>query len=656
MILLHSLFCDGAVFQQNIPIPVWGTATAGVRLKAEFAGVESYTKSTSTGKFMFRLPPVPAGGPYILKVSDPATGENVVVNDILVGEVWVASGQSNMAYKLGNPPAENETPEQSCTRSIQAKEYCNTIKDPSQIRFFIVPQIATGLEEENCSGAWRYMNQENAPESSAVAAWFSRYVQEKTGTPVGLIVSAYGGTFIESWTSRSGLLSNPETASRVYAMDQLFSEAEPWERKMEAPELDESSCDPGNRGIEWGWAEPDFDDSVWAEMTIPGSWLKQKISGNGAVWVRKEIQIPSAWLQKDLVLILGGIDKQDVTYFNGEKIGGMGEGLDSSFWDVPRIYKIPAALVRPGKNLIAVRAYSFIGDGAFLGPEKKYSIAPEGSEEILKIAGTWKAAPELDLGVSFPRAIFLGPGNPDVPGILFNSMIRPLIPYAIRGVIWYQGENHTENIADAYSYENKLSVLIRDWRYHWGQGNFPFIQTQLANFSPEHDPIFMPHSAWAVVRDAQRKVCKSLPQVYMSSAIDLGELEDIHPQDKKSVGKRLADCTLSHVYKMNEIVPSGPVYENFSIEGNSIRINFSYAEKLIYNSDLPQSFYVAGADRIFHPASSVRIEGNSLVISCDEISVPCAVRYGWSSGPESTLYNGAGLPASSFRTDNWDVF
>ena len=283
MISLHPLFSDGAVVQQKAYIPIFGKTSGNAKVKAELAGVESCTKSTSDGKFILRLPPVTAGGPYTLNVTNLATGEKITVKDILAGEVWVASGQSNMAYLLGKDGKDN--PEQLETRYIQAKEYCDTVKNPSRIRFTVVPKRVTGLEEEMVPGKWLYMNRENAPEASAVAAWFAKYVQEKTDLPIGLIISAYGGTFIESWTSRSGLLSNPETADLVNFRDQLLCDPEVWERKFESPGLDESFKDPGNRGMEWGWEKPDFNDSSWAGMKIPGSWLKQKISGNGALWV-----------------------------------------------------------------------------------------------------------------------------------------------------------------------------------------------------------------------------------------------------------------------------------------------------------------------------------------------------------------------------------
>ena len=659
MITLNPLFRDGAVFQQKKMIPVWGTATAGNRLKAVFAGVEANTKTASGGKFMFRLPPVNAGGPFVLKITDLDSGESVEIKDILVGEVWLASGQSNMEYALGsdlvqNPDEKFHSPE--CVNRVQEIEYCDTIKTPSGIRFITVEKNASGLEEESFKGEWKYMNRENAPQASAVAAWFARFVQQKLNVPIGLVIAPWGGTIAEAWTSRAGLLSNPETAPMVADVDNVLNDESCWNRPKDITvQLPSEAClDPGNEGFGKGWADPGFDDSAWKKMRVPGSWIIQKISGNGALWVRQEIEIPSAWTGKDLVLNMGGIDKQDTTYFNGVKIGGMGEGADSSCWNKPRKYKISADLVKPGKNILAVRAYSFMYDGAFLGMKPSYFIQPENSEEKIFIFGEWKANAELDLGVLTPATSLPGPGNANTPGILFNGMIRPLIPFAIRGVIWYQGESNAHSVSQSLSYEDKLSTMIRDWRYQWGQGDFPFIQVQLANYSPNFDPEYFADSRWAVLRDAQRKVCEKLSGVSMCSAVDAGDLIDIHPQDKKTVGFRMAENALHHVYGQENIVPFGPLYQSCSVEGNCIRIKFKYTDGMYLKEDLPQSFYIAGKEKEFFPATMVKVEGNSVLVSSEKVPSPYAVRYGWSDAIISTLYNAAGLPASSFRTDNWD--
>lgn len=659
MITLNKIFQTGAVFQQKMPIPVWGNATPGNLLKAEFAGMESWTRVAAAGNFMLRLSPVDAGGPFTLKITEVETGETVVLEDILVGEVWLASGQSNMEYQLSSdwtvPGAEKEP---SGVNAAQADEYYKTIKDPSRMRFITVKKLATGMEEETFEGEWKYMNEDNAHVASAVAAWFGRFVQEKQDVPVGLIISAWGGTIAEAWTSRAGLLSNPDTLPLVYETDRIFQEEESWQRDPDNSMPAEAVKDAGNKGVEWGWAAPDFNDSEWVEMNIPGSWINQKISGNGALWVRQEVTIPPRWKGKNLILHMGGIDKQDTTYFNGVEIGGKGKNLDASFWNIPRIYKVPADLVKVGRNVIAVRAYSFLFDGAFLGQKRDYYVQPEGGteEDRIKIGGMWKAAAELDLGVLSASLVTPGPGMADTPGILFNSMIRPLVPYGIRGAIWYQGESNAKSVLESLSYERKLSTMIRDWRYWWGQGDFPFIQVQLANYSPSFDPPFVPASRWAILRDTQRLVCNALPNVYMASAIDIGDLIDIHPQDKKSVGARLAATAFRYVYKDPSVVPFGPLYQGYSVEDNAIRIDFAHADGLTVLEDRPQSFYIAGKDRVFHPATSVKVEGSSVLVSNKKIANPMAVRYGWSDAVITTVYNAAGLPASSFRTDDWDFY
>ena len=656
MISLHPLFQDHAVLQQRQWNPVWGYATPGHRLQVQFAEVEFLTKVNATGSFKFRLPPLPAGGPYSMTVTDVENQETVAIKDVMIGEVWVASGQSNMEYLLVSDwtsiSARKANPAVSLNLE-QKKEYCDTITDPAAIRFFTVKKEASGLEEDTVSGEWKYMSPETAPWASAVGAWFARYVQENQNVPFGLIVTAWGGTRVESWTSRVGLLSNPATAPLVPDTDDVFLKAT-WQEYSVTPTSYEAFYDPGNKGFDNGWADPDFDDSKWACMAVPGSWIAQRISGNGALWVRKEINIPGSWCGKDLMLNLGGIDKHDTTYFNGVKVGGMGKEGDVTCWDTPRHYKIPAELVKEGRNVLAVRAYSFIHDGALGGDKDKYFIQPDGESEKIFFAGTWwKAFPEYDLGVLCPAAL-PGPGFANTPGILFNSMVRPLIPYGIRGVIWYQGESNTRSASDSLGYEDKLCTMIRDWRYHWGQGDFPFIQVQLANYSPLGAPAYDDTSKWAILRDVQRNVCEKLPRVTMCTAVDVGNLVDIHPHDKKSVGKRMAENALYHVYGQKSIIPFGPLYRRSEVEGNSIRIYFDYADGMTINEELPQSFYIAGANRLFYPATTVEICGDSILVRCERIQNPYAVRYGWSDALINTLYNRAGLPASPFRTDHWD--
>ena len=654
MIKLNNIFQDKAVFQQKKSLPVWGKTASNSRVKVEFAGNTAYGKANDAGYFKIYMPAVEAGGPYVLTVTDLNNGESVNFNDILVGEVWLASGQSNMEYPLNAEWATLNSSNEKDLNRKQEKEFVETVNGTDQFRFITVQRNASCIEEESFSGEWKCMTPENAPQCSAVAAWFGKYIKEKLNVPVGLIVSAWGGTIAEAWTSRAGLLSNPDTVQLVNNLDELYLESDAWNKtqadavKVAIPE---AYADTGNKGVGWGWANPDFNDCAWTTMKVPGSWINQKISGNGSLWVRKEINLSGEWQGKDLMLELGGIDKMDITYFNGVEIGRTGKDLETEWYDKPRNYEIPSSLVRAGRNVIAIRAYSFLYDGGFCGRNDIYNLVIKGTDTKINISGDWKACAENDLGILVGNAVPFGVGNPNTYSILFNGMIKPLLPYAIKGAIWYQGESNANNIANSESYLGKLEAMIRDWYYNFAQGEFPFIQVQLAYYNRGDEELCNEGSTWAVLRENQRLLCEKMDKVYMASAIDIGDHTDIHPQDKKSVGFRLAQNALHNAYFVNEAVPSGPLYKNFAVEGSKIRVFFEHADGMYLKKDMPQSFYVAGAERKFYPADEVIVDGSSLILSSAKIKYPAAVRYAWADDPVSTLFNGAGFPASSFQTD-----
>ena len=657
-ISLGSLFQDGAVFQRNVDIPVWGKTDPGLVLLAEFAGQKVRTKSNTAGEFMFRFAPVPAGGPYVLNVTDKDGKILCSVKDILVGEVWVASGQSNMEYQLGSdwafPHNLRNNPNSLARR--QQREYVAGIKNPAKLRYFYVPHNCTGVRESRVPGTWKYVDEKSAVGFSAAAAWFAKTIQEQLDVPVGVIVTAWGGTRVEAWTSREALLSNPDTAVMANVADRELQKPEIWDvlaRKKAAQK--DLKRDPGNKGFGLGYAKVDLNESDWKDMIVPGSWMVQKISGNGSVWARKTVMIPAEWAGKDLVLKTGGIDKMDVTYFNGVEVGRTGKDLDTVYWDKKRTYTIPGKLVKAGKNVIAIRAYSFINDGSLNGRREDFTLSLKDSAvEPIKLAGTWKAKAELNYGILNPRTSGYNPEYPNTPGILFDGMLNPLLPYAIRGVIWYQGCSNAGSIHNAKAYQKRLETMIRDWRFRWGLGDFPFIQVQLAYYDRNQEAPYYPNSPWAYLRESQRLLCENMPNVFMASVIDNGDKLDIHPQDKKTVGLRLAKNALHNVYRFQNIVPSGPLYQSCTVEGNKIRITFRYGDGLTVKGDFRKSFYIGSEMGVFYPADTLVIEGNSVVLSSKEVENPAAVRYAWSQAPVSCLYNAAGLPASSFRTDNWD--
>ena len=649
MIRLNFLFQDGMVLQQNIPVPVWGNTAPETLIEVSVAGKSTFTRSSASGKFMAKLPELSAGGPYEMVVTNHSNGSKVVIKDVLVGEVWLAAGQSNMQYFLGTDwrPVKNGAYSTQLSAK-QLKEFASEVENLDRFRFIKIPESFGAVPENDSKGIWKKMKFPAASEASAAAAWFALQLRKKLNVPVGIIVSAYGGTIAESWTSREGLTADGTMADVIYEYEKVLQKKSVWEDKKRPPanDLKYAVADKGNEGVKYGWAKPEYDDSLWGKMEVPGSWMTQGIAGNGAVWFRKEITLPPEMAGKELFLEIPGIDKQDVTYFNGAKIGRTGSGLDISTWNTMRRYRIAPELVRPGKNLIAIRAYSFSSNGGFFGVAEKHRLIAADKSFSLPLAGFWRAKAEVDLGTipSLPKYYPLHPKHINAPGNVFNRMINPLIPFAIRGVIWYQGENNAYSAAEAQLYRKKLAAMIKDWRSRWGQKNFPFIQVQLAGFS-----IVDNQHSWADLRDSQRLICQDLPQVYMASAIDLGEANDIHPQNKKDVGLRLSAGALHHVYLQQNVVPGGPIFDSCFRNGNMMAVKFTWADGLELRGEHPEkSFEIAGSDGIFHRATGAYIRDGVLYLTAKSVDMPCFVRYAWQNLPVSVLYNKAGFPASSF--------
>ncbi len=659
---LAWIFRDHGVLQRNMPIPVWGSTDPGIPVHVELNGKTVHTTSSKTGEFLVRLAPEEAGGPYTLTVT--SGWQKVQVQDVMIGEVWLAGGQSNMQYQLDStysPKWASLTPEEqeASLNRVQLREYLDTLTDANALRYLAVPRLTSWNKETEANATWTVMDAQNAGALTAVGAWFGRFLQERTGVTVGIISCSWGATFAEAWTSRAGLLSNPITVPMITAKDKVYADpaVDPKEinERQKAILIQENKLDdPGNKGIEMGWANPDFDDSAWKNMSIPGHWMSQNITkGNGIIWVRKHVQLPKAWLGKELVLHLGPIDKHDITYFNGVEVGRTGKGYEEEHWNVPRTYTIPGNLVTSTDALIAIRAYSFFYNGQIHGTPDLYSIAPKDASKSIPLAGTWKATAEVDFGKLYTFSVYYpyGTNNPNTPSILFDAMINEIIPYGIRGVIWYQGENNAEGIQWGQEYRSVLGTMIKDWRYHWEQGDFPFLQVQLAAYHHPAQP--HGHDAWPYLRESQVLVCQDLPNVFLASAIDIGDANDIHPYNKKDVGLRLFKSAMNHVYGDTTVTPFGPLYQGYTLEGNKIRIAFKYAQGLYFKDGTPKGFTIADENGNFVPADKVLIDGESILVSAKAVRKPAAVRYAWENCPDGNLYNSDDLPASSFRTDSW---
>ncbi len=409
------------------------------------------------------------------------------------------------------------------------------------------------------------------------------------------------------------------------------------------------AADPGNKGVRRGYAKIDFDDSDWDLMKVPGSWIKQKIAGNGAVWIRFSVDLPAGWAGRDLILHLGGIDKCDIAYFNGIEVGRSGKGFDTTAYGRKRCYPIPGKVVRKGKNVIAVRAYSFLYDGALNGAKEDYYLERSSDGAKIFFSGPSPVKAEFDAGViqPYPGPDEYAPGNPQVPAILFDAMVRPLIPYAVRGVIWYQGESNAYTPADAEQYCTTLRTLIEDWRYRWGQGDFPFVQVELASWRTPKS--FEPASNWAHLRESQNRVCGLLPETGIVSAIDLGDEINIHPVNKKDVGLRLARYVLSEYYQIPGIIPRGPRFRKMEISGGTVTLSFDFAEGLCCKGRTLKGFRLENAAGTAVEPDYAVIRKDCIMLRSEKIPYPTGVWYSWSGHPDGNLSNAAGLPAMPFR-------
>ncbi len=625
-IQLITLFNDHMVLQRDQEVPVWGKANAGGIVTVEIKDQRKQTQVKEDGSWMVRLAPLSAGGPYQLRVIGADT---IRFNDVMVGEVWVCSGQSNMEMPLAGWG--------------QVLNYEQEIRDAlyPDIRLFQVKHTIsrTPLDTINCPG-WSACGPETIPQFSAVAYFFGRELYKTLAVPIGLVHTSWGGTLAEAWTSEASLNTMPYFQEQIAQMDSthIRSQAE-YDSIMANRKAQVAAGDSGFQDGRPVWNEMSCDRSQWRTMNLPTRWEKAGYPKlDGVVWFSKEFTLPRSMQRSPLTLHLGPINDNDVTWVNGVAVGGLQDA------NAVRTYPIPAAAIQQGVNRIVVRVEDIGGTGGIWGEAKQMYLESNEGEKI-SLAGAWRYKIGFDTNVLGPEP--LSPNNPNRPMVLYNAMLRPLMPFAIRGAIWYQGES---NASRAFQYRTLFPLMIQDWRKNWGQGDFPFLFVQLANFMKEQtEPT---DDSWAELREAQLMTL-SLPNTGMALAIDIGDAQDIHPKNKQEVGRRLALNALKLVYD-KPVEHSGPLYRSMTPEGNSIRLHFNHTAGGLTakNGRMLQGFTLAGEDRKFVWADA-RIEGETVVVSHPRIHQPMAVRYAWAANPIGNLYNQAGLPASPFRTDSW---
>lgn len=621
-IRLPKLISDGVVLQRDSRIIIWGWASAGERITLSFDKRKFRTTASRKGTWSVEIPPMKAGGPHTVNVS----GKNkITVNDVMIGDVWLCAGQSNMVHQM----------------NIHDVRYAKDIAEANYpaIRHFKIPTATDlgGPAEVLPGGEWQAAVSDSVRPFSAVAYFFARKIYEKYGVPIGLINASVGGTPIEAWISEEGFAEFPDILKTI-AQNKDTAYVNGLARAASDNQPRPRSHDKGLAGPV-PWFSPDYTPRNWRRIDIPGYWEDQGAKDlNGVMWYRREIDVPASMAGKEARVFLGRIVDADKLYINGKEVGG------TTYQYPQRRYTIPAGVLKAGRNLFVVRVTNFFGKGGFV-PDKPYCVFA-GSDTV-DLKGYW----HYKVGEAFvPRAPStsgvrrINPQNE--PTALYNAMVAPFIRLPVKGILWYQGET---NAGHPEEYADLLPALIRDWRQKFSDADLPFIYAQLPNFM---DVSYLPsESNWAMLRESQMKAL-ALPNTAMTVNIDLGEWNDIHPDDKKDVGDRMALAAEKIAYG-EDVVYSGPIYRDQEIRGNEIIISFTHTGGgLVTDDGEPLSeFAIAGEDKKFVWAEA-RIEGDKVIVSSDEVADPKYVRYAWADNPDNpNLYNKEGLPASPFRTD-----
>ncbi len=619
-VTLPKVFGSNMVLQRDRNILIWGWASPKEKISVQFNKQTKNITAGKDGKWKISLAPELPGGPFQLLIKGKNT---ITLNNILVGDVWICSGQSNMAW--------NVRESNNWEEEIRNANYPN-------IRQIIIPNKVAAVPQQDIStGEWKVCTPENAGEFTAVGYFFARELTKELNIPVGLINTSWGGTHSETWTSREAFENSDAFKTMISGMPKLNLDSLEKIRSAAITKKIESSQGPLIPASQAAsWKEVKVDDSRWGKMNVPGLWEWQSLDDfDGVLWYRKNFALDSDAAGKEGVLDLAMIDDSDETFINGVRVGG------KSRYNEKRNYAVPAGILREGNNTIAVRVVDTGGGGGIYGEEGDVRLTI--GEKVIPLAGKWSYRVE---SIS-QNALSISPNS--YPTLLFNAMINPLLPLGIKGAIWYQGE---ANAGRAFQYRKAFPLMINDWRKRWGQ-DFPFYFVQLATYGNDHGDS-QKGSTWAELREAQTMTL-SLPNTGMAVTTDIGDPMDIHPRNKQDVGKRLAAIALNRTYGKTRI-DSGPVFQSLVIKGDKAIITFSNTGSGLMVKDrygYLKGFEIAGDDMKFKYAKA-HIVGNTVEVHQDGISQPVAVRFGWADdASDNNLFNAEGFPAVPFRTDHW---
>lgn len=629
-VTLPAFFTDNMVIQQNSTLTLTGKSKPGkqVTAKASWDNQKFKTKSATDGSFKIEIPTPVAGGPHTLTISD---GETLTLKNILAGEVWFCSGQSNM-----------EMPVAGWGKVMNYEQEVAEATYPS-IRLLQVKKTTalTPMDDvEMNMGGWQECSSATVPEFSAIAYFYARELWKELNVPIGVIDCTWGGTPAEAWTSLGTLKQVTGFQNEAAKMESLGFDKErivaAYRQEMKEWQELFAAKDAGlNNGIPQ-WTASLQTGNAWKTMELPGYWENKGLDGmDGIVWFQREIDIPASWEGKEVTLHLGMIDDEDITYFNGKEIA-RGYG-----YATPRQYTVPSERVKAGKGIITVRVSDFGGEGGIHG-EMKDMFAEVNGQKI-SLAGSWNYRIGMTLGELPPAP--MSPESSSYPSVLYNAMVNPFIQFPIKGVIWYQGE---ANVGREKQYTQLFQALIGDWRKQW-KADFPFYFVQLANFQKPQE--VQPDSQWAALREAQAEALH-VDHTGMVVAIDLGVAYDIHPKNKQEVAKRFATLSLADTYQRGEY--QSPAYQTHRVSGNRLTLTFN--TEIHARDKAIKGFIIAGPDGVFHPATATLTGKTSIVLESPEVAIPVAARYNWADCPDGNIYGTvSNLPAIPFRTDKEEV-
>lgn len=618
---LSPLFSDHMVLQRGRAASFWGWGKAGSHVHAALQGKTADVDIDATGSWRVSLPVPAVGGPYDVVFTG---AQAVTLHDVLVGDVWLCGGQSNMVLGLAG--------------SDGGKEAAAAAND-SQIRFFTVADRSAYAPAADIRGTWSVCSPGTAPKFSAVGYYFGHKLREQVHVPIGLIQDCVGGSPVESWMSATALGSTGEFAPQIAEIQKLH--------ERHAPELGSflmhwlADYDVG--GKDNAWAQPGLDTSNWKPVQVPGGIADLgAMEFPGVAWFRREIDLPDPLPPGPVRIELGVVDKMDTTFVNGRWVGA------SSWVENPRKYTLPSGILHPGKNLIAIRVFKVAAHGGFLSPADTLKLVL-GNGATLPLAGSWQGKVSIEARPPHPLPLDLE-NYPTMPLVLYNGMIAPLARFGIAGALWYQGE---ANSSHPEHYRRLLKALIGDWRVAFEQNDLPFYIVSLPAFGQRHASPPQTSDGWTLLRAAQAETAATVPQAAIAITVDTGDAHNIHPTSKRPVGERLAADALALHYHL-PVPHEGPSYASYQVNGAQFLIRFSHTEGglAVHGGHLGE-FSVAGADHVWHWADAKITGADTITLTAKDVPAPLAARYAWQSNPEATLYNGSGLPAVPFRTDDW---